>query len=116
MTGASGACIVDRGFYGRADEGTYVGRCMNYIAKYSNGNLPLGLNQSGKVVALKATPGLERYCEKWTGSNSRNTGCDSHIIPAAAEWWMPIPRQTVPWYILTVKAVFRQRQTTGDDS
>ena len=107
--------LGDTGFFGGAHLGVYVGRCINYVAKYSNNNQPLKEDESVKVLVLKAVPGRERYLREYTGPISLTDGYDSHLSPAAAEWFLSLPYQTLPCYILTVKAVVRSSLEVCDD-
>jgi hypothetical protein len=105
----------DDGYFGRAESGVYIGRCINYVAKYSNGNKPLQTGDTVQVLALKFIPGKEKYLAAFTGPIHRTPDYDSHLSPAAAEWWLPVPYQSLPRFLLTVKALERAQQTTCDD-
>ena len=101
--GATGS--GDPGYFGSAHLGVYAGRCMNYVAKYSNGNRPLVANQTVDIIALKCCPGKEKYFDHHVGAIGRTPGYDSHVSGVGAEWWLPIPHQTLPCYVLSVRAV-----------
>ena len=115
----------DLGYYGSSWHGVYVGTSFNYVAKYSNpkyqdlfqGAVPIPLEDGDEVdiVVLHILPGRAYQCGGVLGAiECVKSGYDSHTSSEGNEYWLPTPNQSVPKYIISVKA-FSGRNSGNDD-
>jgi hypothetical protein len=97
---------TDPGWFGDCRRGVYVGKAGDYVLKYSNGLLPLEVGEEVRVVALRVLPGRVYQCAGVeVGCAPRTPAFDSHESPHALELYLPLEGQSVPVFVLTVRAV-----------
>ena len=106
---------TDPGWFGCCRQGVYVGKCGDYVLKYSNGLRPLAVGETVRVVMLKVLPGRAYHCGGIDMGCDPKPGFDSHMSVHGLEWYLPLEGQSCPAFVLDVMAVAQTGDGTPDD-
>ena len=106
---------TDPGRFGCCRQGVYVGKCGDYVLKYSNGLKPLRAGETVRIIMLKVLPGRTHRCTGKEMGCDPKPGFDCHMSVHGLEWYLPLEGQSCPAFVLDVKAVELTGPGTADD-
>jgi len=106
---------TDDGYFGSPKHGVNVSAYVDYVLKYSNGQIPMQPDTELTVLMFVVLPGRSKHIPKMTMGMLPSAGYDSHSSANHLEWFLFDESLACPVYEVRIRALDDLRTAADDE-